>query len=248
MALSSLDYRHTAEEFATILSNICLCEPTLWMLVKLWFSHEKTSQQSLNAGTSSCVFLKDISEGTAGQVAELRVVDQHLEEWLLERLSGNDPQFLPVASFVSLPTTTHRSARDKELKYRLHECCSICQIKSQTWMPHFWEAAFFLKLQESQYYLKFSRANSFKETGATVSSPWTGLGISEALLLSCFGLRFSWRVRSNLPVKPQEGVIWRALTELVHLSLHRLKSAQWKTFMSVKIFCSLVKSLPLKQH
>lgn len=122
MAFSSLDYRQTAEEFGTILSKICLCEPTVWMLVKLWFSHKKTSQQSLNAGTGSCgFFLKDISEGTAGQVAELRVVDQHLEEWLLERLSGNDPQFLPAASFVSLPTATHRSARDKELKYRLHE-------------------------------------------------------------------------------------------------------------------------------
>lgn len=61
------------------------------------------------------IFKKDISEGAAGQAAELRVIDQRPHERLLDRFSGNYPQFLPAGSFGTMPTGvfTHRSARDK---------------------------------------------------------------------------------------------------------------------------------------
>lgn len=45
----------------------------------------------------------DIGEGVAGQVAELRVVHQVLQQRLSEKLSGTSPQFLTFVGSVSAP-------------------------------------------------------------------------------------------------------------------------------------------------
>lgn len=46
-----------------------------------------------------CPHLKDISEGVAGQIAEVGVADQTLHQRLLERFSGTSPQLLSTAPF-----------------------------------------------------------------------------------------------------------------------------------------------------
>lgn len=45
----------------------------------------------------------DISEGVAGQVAELRVVHQVLQQRLSEKVFGTSPQFLTFVGSMSAP-------------------------------------------------------------------------------------------------------------------------------------------------
>lgn len=56
----------------------------------------------------------DISEGVAGQVAELRVLDQVLHQWLSEKVSGTSPQSL---TFVGSMSASCRPVRGKSKSF-----------------------------------------------------------------------------------------------------------------------------------
>lgn len=65
---------------------------------------------------------KDISEDAAGQVAEIRVAEQALQERLFERFSGASPQPLPDDHFtgtVSPGIFSCRPATSSKLRERI---------------------------------------------------------------------------------------------------------------------------------